>query len=108
MTSDVGAKMRELRKERGITQQELADALDMTRSAIGGYEIGRRVPRLPELQKIASFLGVGLDYFGFVSKDEIFDVLMRAKDVFESESVSQDDKDKLYKELMRMYLKIDK
>lgn len=106
MTTEIGAKIRALRKARGFTQGDVADAVGMTRGALSGYEIGRRTPRLPELQKLADFFGVGLDYFGVASKDEIFDVLMRAKDVFESDLVSQENKDELYKELMRLYLQL--
>ena len=106
MTSMIGDKLKALRKEKGYTQQDVADAIGITRGALGGYETSRRNPRLPELQKLADFFGVGLDYFGIASKDDIFDVIARAKDVFESESVSQEEKDKLYKELMRLYLQL--
>ena len=106
MENNISRKLRELRKAKGMTQQDVADALDMHRATIGGYEIGRRNPRIDELQKLAQFYGVGLDYFGIASADEIFDLLARAKDVFASEKISKDEKDKLYKELMRLYLKL--
>lgn len=104
MKHNIADKLKELRKAKGYTQQDVADAVGITRATIGGYEIGRRQPRLPDLQKIADFYGVGLDYFGIASTDEVFDLLARAKDVFASESVSKEEKDNLYKELMRLYL----
>lgn len=100
----IAAKLKALRTAKGYTQQEVADKVGISRASIGGYEIGRRAPRLPDLQKMAEFYGVGLDYFGIASTDEVFEVLTRAKDVFASDKISKEDKDELYKELMRLYL----
>lgn len=108
MKSNIGDKLKMLRKAKGMTQQEVADAVDMSRAALGGYEIGRRQPRLADLQKIADFYGVGLDYFGIASTDDVFDLLARAKDVFASDEISKEKKEDLYKELMRLYLKLSK
>ena len=106
MKNNIAAKIKTLRKAKGLTQEQLADALGMTRGAIGGYEAGRRNPRLPDLQKIADYFGVGLDYFGVATTDEVFDILARAKDVFASDAISKEEKEKLYKELMRLYLQL--
>ena len=106
MKSAIADKLKTLRKAKGMTQQDVADAIGISRGTIAGYEIGRRTPRFPDLQRLAELFGVGLDFFGVAATDDIFDVLTRAKDVFESDSVSQDDKDKLYKELMRLYLQL--
>lgn len=107
MKSPIADKLKALRKAKGYSQQYVADSIGTTRATIGGYEIGRRTPRLPDLEKIAALYGVGLDYFGIARTDEIFDLLARAKDVFESDVISKDEKEQLYKELMRLYLKID-
>ena len=104
MNIKVADKLKMLRKAKGYTQQEVADAIGTTRATIGGYEIGRRQPRLPDLQKIADFYGVGLDYFGIASTDEVFDLLARAKEVFASDKIGKEEKEDLYKELMRLYL----
>lgn len=107
MKDSVAFKIKTLRKAKGMTQQELADATGINRSTLGGYETGRRNPRLPDLQQLAEFFGVGLDYFGVATTDEIFDILARAKDVFASDVVSKDEKENLYKEMMRLYLKLN-
>lgn len=104
MNINVADKLKMLRKAKGYTQQDVADAVGITRATIGGYEIGRRQPRLPDLQKIADFYGVGLDYFGIASTDEVFDLLARAKEVFASDKIGKEEKEELYKELMRLYL----
>lgn len=107
MKNDISKKIKTLRKQKKITQQELADKVGLNRATISNYEVGRRTPHLPELQLFADFFGVGLDYFGVATKDEVFDALNRAKDVFENESIPREKKDLLYKELMRLYLSLD-
>ena len=106
MKNNIADKIKTLRKAKGLTQEQFAERIGLTRGAIGGYETGRRNPRLPDLQKIADFFGVGLDYFGVATTDEVFDILARAKDVFASDAISKDEKEKLYKELMRLYLQL--
>ena len=50
-----------LRKEAGLSQQELADKIGITRSAIGMYETGRREPDLETLEAFADFYNVDMD-----------------------------------------------
>lgn len=106
VSGNIGSKLKTLRKGRRLTQQELADKLGVTRATISNYEVGRRSPHITELKRFADFYGVGLDFFGLTSTDEVFDLLSRAKDVFESESIPKDKKDDVYRELMKLYLSI--
>lgn len=78
--------------------------MGVTRATISNYEVGRRAPHLSELKRFAEFYGVGLDYFGIASTDEVFDLLTRAKAVFDSDSVSKEQKDEIYLALMQLYL----
>lgn len=89
-----------------MTQQELADALQIKRATVSNYEIGRRSPHLSELRRIAEYFGVGLDYFGMVQTDDVLDLLARAKNVFDNENIPVDKKEEVYKELMRLYLNL--
>lgn len=50
-----------LRKRKGITQQELADKIDISRSAIGMYEAGKREPDLETLEAFADFYNVDMN-----------------------------------------------
>lgn len=95
-----------LRKERRMTQQQIADALGIKRATISNYEIGRRSPHLTELQRIAEFFGVGLDYFGVAQADDVLDLLVRAQRVFENENIPTEKKEAVYKELMKLYLNL--
>lgn len=100
--------MQQLRKGRKLTQQELADKMGVSRATISNYEVGRRAPHLSELKRFAEFYGIGLDYFGLATTDELFDLLTRAKSVFEGTSVSKETKDELHLQLMQLYLSIKK
>lgn len=106
MSNSIGAKLKTLRKGRKLTQEKAAEMLGITRATVSNYEVGRRSPHISELKRIGEFYGVGLDYFGIVPTDEIFDLLCRAKEVFMSPAVPQEKKDEVYKELMKLYLSV--
>ena len=106
MTNNIGLKIKNLRKSRRLTQQDFADKIGVSRSTLSCYEIGQRTPNLKTLQEIAELFGIGLDYFGISATDEAFDLLARAKEVFENTSVSDEAKEQLYQEFMKLYLKM--
>lgn len=55
-------KLRKLREEKGLSQEELAKELDTPRSSITHYERdNKRIPRTSRLIKIASFFEVSVD-----------------------------------------------
>ena len=55
-------RLKELRKENNMTQQELADNLGLVRTAIANYETGRTVPDAETLNLIANILSTTTDY----------------------------------------------
>lgn len=55
-------KIRSLRKKTGLTQAQLADKLNVSASAVGMYEQGRREPDNETLSKICKALGTTSDY----------------------------------------------
>ena len=90
-----------------MTQQELSVKLGISRATISNYEVGRRSPHLSDLRRLAEFYGVGLDYFGASTEDESFELLSRAKSVFLNEDIPKEEREALYKEIMRLYLEMD-
>lgn len=54
-------KLQELRKGRGLTQEELAEALFVSRTAISKWESGRGYPSIDSLKEIASYFSVSID-----------------------------------------------
>ena len=55
---EFGKHLKELRKERGWTQEELAERADMHFTYVGQIERGIRNPSLVNLYKLAKALGV--------------------------------------------------
>ena len=54
-------KLQELRKQKGLTQEELAQALFVSRTAVSKWESGRGYPNLDSLKAIAKFFGITID-----------------------------------------------
>ncbi len=63
MTDSVtGERMKELRREKGLKQKDVAEALGVSPKAFTHYETGRRKPNYELLAKVAGFYGVTADY----------------------------------------------
>ena len=54
-------KLQELRKSRGLTQEELAEALYVSRTAISKWESGRGYPSIDSLKEISNYFSVSID-----------------------------------------------
>lgn len=52
----------QLRKSKGLTQKDVADALGISRQAYANYEAGNREPDLTTLKALSDFFGVSIDY----------------------------------------------
>jgi transcriptional regulator with XRE-family HTH domain len=57
----LGARIAALRKDQGLTQVQLAEALDLTQQMVASYEVGRRRVPVSLLPQIAETLTVSLD-----------------------------------------------
>ncbi len=67
----LGLKIKEVRKQRKITQEQLAEMLDLDVGYISKLEVGRNFPTIGTLEKIAEALGVELyELFRFTQEKE--------------------------------------
>jgi transcriptional regulator with XRE-family HTH domain len=57
-----GNRLKKLREEKGLTQQELADIMHVGRPTIAGYETKRKEPDFEKLSWLASYFEVTIDY----------------------------------------------
>jgi transcriptional regulator with XRE-family HTH domain len=102
---ELGKRIKLLRKNRDMKQQDLADALSVSRGQISNLESGRRGLSLPQLEKLCSLFRVDMEYFGISpTAEESISLIERAKLLFESNEVSKDVKENLYLSLMQIYL----
>ncbi|WP_050184329.1 helix-turn-helix domain-containing protein [Domibacillus robiginosus] len=58
----IGERLKKLRKEKKLTQEELGKKVNVTKVSISGYETGNRSPDSETLQKLADFFNVSIDY----------------------------------------------
>ena len=58
---EFGEKLQDLRKTRNLTQEELAESLFVSRTAISKWESGRGYPSIDSLKEISSFFDVSID-----------------------------------------------
>ncbi len=72
---NIGKLISDLRKERNITQDDLATKLQITKQTISNYERGKRLPSYEALEAIADVLNVPMSFF--LTKDEQAEELSR-------------------------------
>ena len=104
-----GERIKQLRKNKGYTQQQLAKLLGISSSAVGMYEQGRREPDNATLSNLCKILDTSTDYLiGFsamdteVSQDvnEVIDdftkmLMMQKGLMFNGQPMSKEEKEKV-------------
>jgi len=102
-TLKTGEIIYNLRKEKGITQERLAEFLGVSTPAVSKWETGQSYPDITLLPEIASYFGVTIDHLmdfaPDLSKEEAMEIYHRLSDAF-----SVEDFDKVYSEC-KSYLK---
>jgi len=66
---DFRERLKELRRQRGVSQAVLAERLGMSKSTIGAYETGDITPSLEALNALADFFNVDINYL--LGKEDI-------------------------------------
>ena len=104
-----GNRLKELRKNKGYTQQELAKLIGISASSIGMYEQGRREPENAVLSRICQVLDTTTDYLIGFSSDtpaknqdvnqaiDDFTNMLRSQQglMFKGEPLSEQDREKI-------------
>lgn len=102
-----GSKLKELRKTRHISQDELGHIVGVSRATIGSWESGRRNISIKHLEILCDYFKLDINYFRDEdTKDEIIDLLERARLLFNNDKLPLEEKQKLSEELMRLYLQM--
>ena len=71
---DFGKRLKELRIKEGLTQQQLADKLRITKSVVSYYELQERYPSPEVLTKLALVFHVTTDYLLGLERCETVDL----------------------------------
>ena len=83
---EFNVKLQELRKSKGLTQEELAQKLFVSRTAISKWESGRGYPSIDSLKEIAKFFSISIDEL--LSSNEV--LTLAEEDSKEKERRSRD------------------
>ncbi len=67
-------RLRQLRKQKKLTQKQLASMIGVKNSIISFYEVGDRIPSPEVIIKLAAVLGVSADYLLGIEKNAAVDV----------------------------------
>ncbi len=59
---NIGKIIRDLRKDKGLTQTQLAEKISTTQDTISLWELGKSYPDIINLIKLAKFFSVSTDY----------------------------------------------
>lgn len=112
-------KLQKLRKDKGLTQSELAEKIGVSCRSIQNYELGARYPKRDILNKLCKALETKIEYL--VSSDDFMGIV-RAEDgargvvsaqqlldcagaLFAGGDMSEEDKDKVMLALQNIYWK---
>ena len=59
---DFGSNLKNLRRQKGLTQQDMANTINTSRSCVSNYESGNRQPDSVTIMLIADYFDVSIDY----------------------------------------------
>ncbi|QLL77746.1 helix-turn-helix domain-containing protein [Ligilactobacillus saerimneri] len=104
----LGSRIRELRKNKGLRQAELASLLHVSQQAVGSWETGRTAPGADTLNELADYFGVTTDYLlgrpeekkETVPSDSDLDKMIDHARSFDGKAVTDHDR-----EIIKAYLK---
>ena len=71
---EFGKKLKKLRQQEGLTQQQLADLLGLSKSVISYYELHERCPSPEILIRLSAIFHVSTDYLLGIERKEIIDL----------------------------------
>ena len=127
--ADICEKIRKIRTDKGMTQQELADKAGITKRAVASYESEGRRPHPTTLKRIAQALGVTSEFlrddsleifvmppseilyieniranYGDDAADEVSDLLTKSRSLLAGGTLSQEAKDSFFLALTNAYI----
>jgi len=88
----IGRKISELRKEKNMTQMELADKMNISFQAVSKWERGNSMPDISKLPELAEILGVSVDEL-LGTKSELLENIIndRVEEYLEKNTVSKNE-----------------
>ena len=82
MANTFGLRLRILRKEKGLSQEELGKLLGLKRATVSAYETSKIVPPYKTMKYYADYFGVSVDWIVGVTNIREVDESLEPKDFF--------------------------
>ena len=74
-TGIIGVRIKEVRKKRKMTQADVAEALEISRSVVAGWETGITEPDAVQMRKLRDLFGISPDYLcGLVDEHTTYNI----------------------------------
>lgn len=99
-------KLIQIRKAKGMTQNDLAEQSGYSRSSIINWETGKRAPRTVDIEKLATTLGVSIN--DFLESGSSNDSFINSQTTTEHHQNAQDDKFAYWSGVLNKVLKVAK
>ena len=115
-----GEKLKDLRTQKGWSQEELAKQMGVTRRTIGGYEAGTTYPRTRDMYaKLAKLLETDVNYlmteneefmtevgslYGRRGQAQASEILSQTRELFAGGSLSEEDQKAFAIEMQRIFM----
>lgn len=77
----IGNRLFELRKKQGITQEKLAEQLNVSRQSVSNWELDKSLPDTDKLFVLAQIYGVSLDYIAYGNENVIDEMQEPAQNI---------------------------
>ncbi len=88
----LGKRIKEFRKMNGLTQEKLAEAIDIETASLSAIESGRHFPSLPTIEKIATVLNIEIkalfDFKSLVSAKEMKEEIIKHIDKLNDKEIA--------------------
>ena len=81
-------RLKELRIQKGFSQQDLADRIDQTKQNVSQYERGVRRPNMDKLQELCDIFNVSMDYI--TGKEDVTPRLVDSEGIRAMEIINRD------------------
>ena len=83
----IGTKIQNLRKQRGMSQEQLAEALGVSRQAVSKWEAEQSVPDIDKIISICDYFGVTTDYI--LRNAELLQTELQSEPIVENTYISE-------------------
>ncbi|WP_303032428.1 helix-turn-helix domain-containing protein [uncultured Duncaniella sp.] len=106
MSNTIATNLKKLREAARYTQDEVAQALGITRSAYSNYESGEREAPYDVLEKVSDLFGC--DMYVLFEENENADAMILAS-AFRLDGLTDEDADEIvrFKDIVKSYLKME-